>query len=111
MGLRDSRHIGRIALHPANADIVFVAALGHLWGPNRERGLFKTVDGGSTWKNVLFVDNDTGAVDVAIEPGNSKVMYAATYQRRRRASGASTAVVPEARSTSPEMAAKRGRGS
>ena len=87
MGLRDTRHIGRIALHPTNPDIVFVAALGHLWGPNRERGLFKSVDGGAAWKNVLFVDNDTGVVDVAIEPGDPKVMYAAAYQRRRRAWG------------------------
>jgi photosystem II stability/assembly factor-like uncharacterized protein len=86
-GLRDTKHIGRIALHPTNPDIVFVAALGHLWGPNRERGLFKSVDGGTAWKNVLFVDNDTGVVDVAIEPGDPKVMYAATYQRRRRAWG------------------------
>jgi photosystem II stability/assembly factor-like uncharacterized protein len=87
MGLRDSRHIARIALHPTSPDIVFVAALGHLWGPNRERGLFKSVDGGKTWRNVLFVDNDTGVVDVAIDPSDAKVMYAAAYQRRRRAWG------------------------
>jgi photosystem II stability/assembly factor-like uncharacterized protein len=87
LGLRDSRHIARIALHPTNPEIVFVAALGHLWGPNRERGLFKSVDGGKTWRNVLFVDNDTGVADVAIDPSDPKVMYAAAYQRRRRAWG------------------------
>jgi photosystem II stability/assembly factor-like uncharacterized protein len=87
MGLRDSRHIARIALHPTSPDIVFVAALGHLWGPNRERGLYKSIDGGKTWRTVLFVDNDTGVVDVAIDPSDAKVMYAAAYQRRRRAWG------------------------
>ncbi len=86
-GLRDTHHIGRIALHPTNPDIVFVAALGHLWGPNRERGLFKTTDGGKSWKNVLFVDNDTGVADVAIDHADPTVMYAAAYQRRRRAWG------------------------
>ncbi len=86
-GLRDTKHIGRIAIHPTNADIVFVAALGHLWGPNRERGLFKSVDGGATWRNVLFVDNDTGVADVAIDPADAKIMFAAAYQRRRRAWG------------------------
>jgi len=87
VGLRDTKHIGRIALHPTNADIVFVAAVGHLWGPNRERGVFKSIDGGKTWTHVLFVDNDTGATDVAIDPSDPSVMYAATYQRRRRAWG------------------------
>ena len=66
---------------------MFVAALGHLWGPNKERGLFKSIDGGKTWRHVLFVDNDTGVVDVAIDPPIPKIMYAAAYQRRRRAWG------------------------
>src|SRR5262245_18115144 len=87
MGLRDSKHIARIALPPTNPDVVIVAALGQLWGSNRERGLFKSIDGGRTWRNVLFVDNDTGVVDVAIDPSDPKVMYAAAYQRRRRAWG------------------------
>jgi photosystem II stability/assembly factor-like uncharacterized protein len=87
MGLRDSKHIARVALHPTSPDIVFVAALGHLWGPNRERGLYKSIDGGKTWRSVLFVDNDTGVVDVAIDPADPKVMYAAAYQRRRRVWG------------------------
>ena len=67
MGLKDSHHVGRIVIHPPNPDIVYVAALGHLWGPNDERGLFKTVDGGKTWRKVLFVNADTGVVDVAID--------------------------------------------
>ena len=87
MGLRDSHHIGRIVLDPKNPDIVFVAAMGHLWGPNKERGLFKSTDGGTTWANVLFVNEDTGVVDVAIDPGDSNVMFAASYQRRRQAFG------------------------
>ncbi len=87
MGLKDSRHIGRIAIDPTNSDIVFVAAMGHLWGPNEERGLYRTDDGGRTWERVLFIDTDTGAVDVAMDPQDSSIIYAATYQRRRRAYG------------------------
>ncbi len=87
MGLADSHHIGRIVIHPQNPDIVYVAALGRLWGPNKERGLFRTTDGGRTWKNSCFVDEDTGFVDVAIDPGNPSTLYAAAYQRRRTAFG------------------------
>jgi photosystem II stability/assembly factor-like uncharacterized protein len=87
MGLRDSHHIGRIALHPVNASTVFVAAMGHLWGPNEERGLYKTTDGGATWRRVLQVDSITGVVDVAIDPGNPQTMYAASYQRMRKPFG------------------------
>lgn len=83
MGLRDSHHIGRIVIHPDDPDIVFVAAMGHLWGPNEERGLYRTRDGGISWERVLFVDEDTGVVDVAMEPGNPSILYAASYQRRR----------------------------
>ncbi len=83
-GLRDSRHIGRIALHPSDPETVYVAAMGHLWGPNEERGLYKSVDGGGSWTRVLHVDEDTGAVDVALDPQNPETVYAATYQRRRR---------------------------
>jgi len=83
MGLRDSHHIGRIVIHPANPDIVYVAALGHLWGPNKERGLFKTDDGGKTWTNTLFINENTGVVDVAMDPENPNTLYAAAYQRRR----------------------------
>jgi photosystem II stability/assembly factor-like uncharacterized protein len=83
MGLRESHHIGRIVINPVDTDIVYVAALGHLWGPNAERGVFMTSDGGQTWKNVLSVNGDTGAVDLAIDPSNPKTLYAALYQRRR----------------------------
>ena len=83
MGLEDSHHIGRIVIDPKNPDIVYVAALGHLWGPNKERGLFKTTDGGRTWTNTRFINDDTGFVDVAMDPSDSSVLYAAAYQRRR----------------------------
>ncbi len=87
MGLRDSHHIGRIALHPTDANVVFVAAMGHLWGPNEERGLYKSTDGGATWRRVLRVDTLTGVVDVAIDPKDPRTMYAASYQRMRKAFG------------------------
>ncbi|MGH7445569.1 MAG: WD40/YVTN/BNR-like repeat-containing protein, partial [Longimicrobiales bacterium] len=83
MGLRDTHHIGRIALHPSDPGTVFVAAMGHLWGPNEERGLYKSTDGGATWRRTLYVDENTGVVDVAIDPEQPAVMYAASYQRRR----------------------------
>ncbi len=82
-GLRDSHHIGRVIVDPSDPDIVYVAALGHLWGPNKERGVFKTIDGGRTWTNVLFINEDTGVVDMAIDAQNREVLYAAAYQRRR----------------------------
>jgi len=87
MGLKDTHHIGRIVIHPTNPDVVYVAALGHLWGPNKERGLFKTTDGGKTWINTKFIDENTGFVDVAIDPENPNTLYAAAYQRRRRGWG------------------------
>ncbi len=87
MGLRDSHHIGRIALHPRDANVVFVAAMGHLWGPNAERGLYKSTDGGTTWRRVLHVDSITGVVDVALDPQDPNVVYAASYQRMRKAFG------------------------
>jgi photosystem II stability/assembly factor-like uncharacterized protein len=85
MGLRTSRHIHRIAIDPRHNDTVFVAATGSLWGPGGERGVFKTTDGGKTWKHVLKVDDDTGANDLAMDPSNSQILYASTYQRRRTA--------------------------
>jgi photosystem II stability/assembly factor-like uncharacterized protein len=87
MGLDDTLHIGRVAIDPRNPDVVYVAAAGHLWGPNRERGLFKTSDGGRTWTNTLFINKDTGCIDVAIDPQDPDVLYAAAYQRRRAAFG------------------------
>src|SRR5712692_1056819 len=66
LGLKDSHHIGRIVIHPANPEVVYVAALGHLWGPNRERGVYKTTDGGKNWTQSLFINEDTGVVDIAM---------------------------------------------
>jgi photosystem II stability/assembly factor-like uncharacterized protein len=86
-GLADTRHIGRIVIHPSNPDIVYVAAVGHLWGSNADRGVFKTIDGGRTWKNVLHVDDNTGATDIAIDPLNPDTLIAAMYQRQRKAWG------------------------
>ncbi len=86
MGLRETQRVGRIVIDPQNPDIVFIAALGHLWGPNPERGLFRTKDGGKTWEKVLFINADTGVVDVAMEAGG-RILYAAAYQHRRRAWG------------------------
>ncbi|HET8647092.1 MAG TPA: hypothetical protein VFO85_16465 [Vicinamibacteria bacterium] len=83
LGLEDTLHIGRIAVHPANPDVAYVAALGHLWGPNKQRGLFKTADGGKTWTNTKFIDEDTGFVDVAMDPESPDTLYAASFQRRR----------------------------
>ncbi len=82
-GLEKSFQIGAIAIHPRDPDTVFVAALGRLWGPNPERGLYRTRDGGKTWELVLYVDEDTGAVDVVIDPSNPDHVLAATYERRR----------------------------
>ena len=79
LGLEDTRHIARILVDPRNPDIVLVAALGHSYGPNEERGVFRSTDGGKNWKKVLFKDNTTGAVDLCFEPGNPKVVYATLW--------------------------------
>lgn len=83
VGLADSHHIGRIVVHPRNPEVAYVAALGRLWGPSLERGLYKTSDGGRSWTNTRFVDEDTGFVDVAMDPHSPDTLYAAAYQRRR----------------------------
>ena len=83
MGLRNTARIARIVVDPTNSDVVYVASPGHLWGPNSERGLFKTTDGGRTWTPILTRDDNTGVVDVAIDPGDPKTVYAALYQHRR----------------------------
>src|SRR5690349_17589275 len=83
MGLRDSKHIARIIVDPVDNDVVYVAALGSLWGPGGDRGVYKTTDGGLTWAQVLKTDADTGATELVMDPANNKVIYAATYQRRR----------------------------
>ncbi len=87
LGLTETRHIARIAIHPTNLEIVYVAAVGHLWGPNPDRGVFKTTDGGKTWAKVLYVDENTGAIDLAMDPGDPNTLYAAMYQRRRTSFG------------------------
>jgi photosystem II stability/assembly factor-like uncharacterized protein len=85
MGLETSRFINRIVIDPRDTDVVFVAATGSLWGPGGERGIFKTIDGGKTWKQTLKVDDDTGANDLVMDATNSRILYASTYQRRRTA--------------------------
>ena len=87
VGLRTSKHIGRIVTHPSNPDIVWVAAQGSVWGPGGDRGIYKTSDGGKTWTRTLHIDEDTGATDLAIDPQEPNTLYAATYQRRRTAFG------------------------
>ncbi|MEW6743653.1 MAG: glycosyl hydrolase [Planctomycetota bacterium] len=83
MGLAESRQIGRILIHPSNPDLVYVAALGHVFGPGGERGVYRSADGGQTWQRILYKDEETGAVDLAMDPLNSRVIYAALWQVRR----------------------------
>lgn len=84
-GLDDTHHIGRVVLHPNDPNTLWVAALGHLYSPNAERGVFKTSDGGLTWRKVLFVDENSGAVDLVMDPKNPDLLYAAIWHRERRA--------------------------
>ncbi|HEX5891100.1 MAG TPA: hypothetical protein VFY61_20475 [Pyrinomonadaceae bacterium] len=83
VGLRTSEHIGRIVIDPKDSNIVYVAAQGPLWGPGGERGLFKTTDGGKTWKNILNISENTGVTDVVIDQNDPNTIYCASYQRRR----------------------------
>ena len=83
IGLADSQQIGRILIDPANPDIVLVAALGHPYGANETRGVFRSTDGGTSWHRTLYKNADTGAIDLAFEPGNARVVYAALWQTRR----------------------------
>jgi photosystem II stability/assembly factor-like uncharacterized protein len=83
LGLAATHHVGRIVIHPRNPDVVYVAALGHLWGPNAERGVYKTTDGGNTWMQVLKISADTGVSDIAMDPQSPDILYAAAYERRR----------------------------
>jgi photosystem II stability/assembly factor-like uncharacterized protein len=85
LGLPDSHHIGKIQLHPANENIAWVAVLGHLYSPNKERGVYKTADGGKTWKQTLFIDDNTGAVEMDINPNNPDELYTAAWYRTRSA--------------------------
>lgn len=84
MGLTDTYTIPRIVIHPKDADTVYVAASGHEWTQNSERGVYKTVDSGKTWQKILFIDNETGAIDLAMDPSDSETLYAAVWQRTRQ---------------------------
>ncbi|MGH7123822.1 MAG: WD40/YVTN/BNR-like repeat-containing protein, partial [Stellaceae bacterium] len=83
VGLKASKHIGRIAIHPRDPDIAYVAALGDIFGPHEERGVFRTKDGGKTWEKVLYRDADTGAVDISLDPANPRIVFATLWQTRR----------------------------
>jgi photosystem II stability/assembly factor-like uncharacterized protein len=83
IGLKDSRQIGAIVVDPTNPDIVMVAAIGHAFGPNSERGVFRTTDGGRSWTKVLFKDDHTGAIDITLDPHNPQIVYAALWQVER----------------------------
>ena len=85
LGLEESHHIGKIQLHPTNPNTAWVAVLGHLYSPNKERGVYKTTDGGQTWKQTLFIDENTGCVDLDINPIQPNELYAAMWYRVRRA--------------------------
>lgn len=87
VGLRNTQSIARVVVHPSNPDIVWVAANGHLFGPNPDRGVYLTTDGGKTWTKTLYLDDNTGATDLIIHPANPEILFAATYQRRRTAWG------------------------
>jgi photosystem II stability/assembly factor-like uncharacterized protein len=84
VGLSDTHQISRVRIHPNDPDLVYVAALGHPWGPNVERGIFRSKDGGKTWSKVLFVDEKTGASDLAVDPNNPRIVYAGFWQVVRR---------------------------
>jgi photosystem II stability/assembly factor-like uncharacterized protein len=85
VGLRDTQHVGRVVIHPTNPDVVYVAALGRVWGPNGERGVYKTTDGGTTWQQVKYLDEQTGFIDLVMDPADPETLYAAAYRVRRDA--------------------------
>ncbi|HEY2015196.1 MAG TPA: hypothetical protein VGH38_16920 [Bryobacteraceae bacterium] len=87
LGLAETHHIGRIVVHPTNPDIVYVAALGDLWAANKERGVYKSTDGGATWAQTLAINENTGVSDIAIDPQSPNILYAAAYERRRTVFG------------------------
>lgn len=83
MGLKNSEHIGNIIIHPTNENIIWVAAYGPLWSSGGDRGVYKSIDGGKTWNRTLFVSEETGIAEIAIDPNDSKILYASAHQRRR----------------------------
>ena len=80
VGLKDSRHIGAVIIDPKNPDIVFVAALGHAYGPNAERGIFRSTNGGQSWEKVLYLNDKSGGIDVVFDPNNSRILFAALWE-------------------------------
>lgn len=82
-GLKKTRQIGRVRIHPKNPEVVFVAAMGNLFAPNPERGVYKSTDGGDTWQQVLFVNDEVGAFDLVIDPNNPRILYATTWRVKR----------------------------
>ena len=92
IGLEDAWHISKISVHPANPDIVFVAAVGHLWTTNKNRGIFRTLDGGKTWEHVLYVNDRTGANDVVMAPTDPTILYASVWESYPGVSGATSAI-------------------
>ncbi|MBI4641944.1 MAG: glycosyl hydrolase [Candidatus Tectomicrobia bacterium] len=83
LGLEDTRHIAKIRIHPKDPDLAYVAALGHAWGPNRERGLYRSKDGGKTWEQILFRSEKAGAIDLSIDPNNPRILYVAFWEAQR----------------------------
>ena len=83
IGLKETRHIGAVIIHPTNPDVVFVAALGHAYGPNPERGIFRTRDGGKSWEKVLYLDDKTGGIEVVFDPQNPHILFAAMWEGSR----------------------------
>ncbi|HVA92969.1 MAG TPA: glycosyl hydrolase [Chloroflexota bacterium] len=83
MGLADTRHIAKVRVHPHDPNLVYVAALGHAWGPNRERGVYRSRDGGQTWEQILFRTEQAGAIDLSMDPRNPRILYAAFWEARR----------------------------
>jgi photosystem II stability/assembly factor-like uncharacterized protein len=83
LGLENTHHISRIQVHPRDPDVAYVAAVGHLWGANPERGVYRTTDGGETWEHVLYIDENTGTIDLAMDPNDPMTLFAAMYQRQR----------------------------
>ncbi|MBP9925615.1 MAG: glycosyl hydrolase [Cyclobacteriaceae bacterium] len=83
IGLSDSKHISRIRIHPKNPDVVYIAAMGNLWKPNEMRGVFRSMDGGQTWKKILYINDTAGAGDLIFDPNNPRIMYAATWNMKR----------------------------
>ena len=91
VGLTDALHIARVRIHPSNPDLVYIASMGHAFGPNEEKGVFRTRDGGETWENVLFKSEKTGAIDLVMSPSDPDVLFAALWEFERKAWGAKTA--------------------